>query len=591
MGNIKIILQNDINRVKDVLENNFGWLYLGRDIAVRHKLKKYFGENNRYYIDGEIQKVAIKEQNAFLTFLSRLGGGQKKQIFWWASQLSYRNPSTSDLFVIMCYQKFLRQVCNDINKMKDFTLIVIVDDIWLYKSIEEEYGGAPGIVFASKLVNFRLGINMVRLFCRGVMARLVFFIKIVNGKITAGKNDLLDSKVAFYSWVEKRSFYKNQFHDPYLGELERIYKQQKILYITPLLLSKDLKEKCKKFDKSKFIYLDSLVGFWDLLIAVGAIFFPRYDFLHVTNKILLLREIFQVFSNNFFNLNLLNYYAFTNLLNQNKNLELLIYPFENQPYEKMICLAKKNLNHKVHTVGYQHSSVSKLLNNYFLGKDEEKFIPFPDYLFTNGSYTFELLKNSGGYPAKTSVVNGGALRYAYLNDKVEVNELNHPSKILISLTFIPALTESMLEALFVNFLKMDKKKQLIFYVKFHPDVALNKLSSFLPEIWPSHFQITDEPIKDLLSKVDLVIYSSSTVGIEAIASGKKVLKYQSETILDLDPLDDNEEIEIDKCFDRDFKKKVIEKLSGCDSDSSKNMGIGTKYFSPVNEQYWIDLLD
>lgn len=591
MGNIKVIIDKDINKITDTANNNTRWIYLGSNISVRRKINELLGEKNRYYIDGEIQDVARREQKPFLNLIAKLGTLQRNQVFWWASSLSYKQPFSSSLFTFICYSKFLKKIFRDKIENNKFLLIVI-DDIWLYKDIQKQFSNCSGISFESKLINFRLVIDIVKLFIRGLLARILFFIKIISAKVIIDRNKNVESTICFYSWIENRSFQNGQFNDPYLGNLGKILNLESVTYIVPILLNKDLKKECKKLQTPRFIFLDSFVRYWDVLLAITAIFLPKFDEQLMVNRTLIWREVLHVFSNAFFNTNVLNYYVFSNYFKSNKKLKVVIYPYENQPYEKMICLAKRQYNYDFKVIGYQHASVPKLLNNYFLGCGEEDIIPFPNYIFTCGTYTLELLRKHGNYPAGTALINGGALRYTHLNTEESLSEHTPLKMVLVSLTYIPELTESMLELLFRDFENCSEVSNLLFYIKFHPDFGYNQLSEAIPKVWPSHFRIVDRPIKELLTQVDLVIYSSSTVGLEAVISGKKILKYQSETLLDLDPLDGYEGMCIDKCFDRNFKEKILIKLSECECiNSSKTKELGKEYFSSINDNNWLRLIE
>ncbi len=53
---------------------------------------------------------------------------------------------------------------------------------------------------------------------------------------------------------------------------------------------------------------------------------------------------------------------------------------------------------------------------------------------------------------------------------------------------------------------------------------------------PAHFHFVDEPIAALLSRVDLLIYSSTSVCFEALARGIPVISIVPETFIDLDDL-------------------------------------------------------
>lgn len=94
-------------------------------------------------------------------------------------------------------------------------------------------------------------------------------------------------------------------------------------------------------------------------------------------------------------------------------VKCIIYPFENQPWEKLLCLAWRECAPHVRLIGYQHTSVQRMLLPFFFGEGEIDAAPLPDQIVTKGAVNLELLKE-GGFPT-SKLASRGALRYEYVH--------------------------------------------------------------------------------------------------------------------------------------------------------------------------------
>src|SRR5262249_38609670 len=91
----------------------------------------------------------------------------------------------------------------------------------------------------------------------------------------------------------------------------------------------------------------------------------------------------------------------------------LVYSFENQPIEKMLCTAVRARAPRMQLVGYQTAGIPSLLLSFFLGRDEARFAPLPDIITTNGHPARRVLR-SAGYES-TRIAVGGGFRFEHLS--------------------------------------------------------------------------------------------------------------------------------------------------------------------------------
>jgi hypothetical protein len=216
------------------------------------------------------------------------------------------------------------------------------------------------------------------------------------------------------TWIEDRSFKgeDNHFHDPYLGNLSDYYSRMglKVFSIAmpflPIHLFKKAYSSKEIIPSSYFVKLPDILKLlfktlffrWrkDIPISSGLDLTPLINYEMLIEK------------GNFCYV-LLHYLIWLKLF---KDPEIsclaLIYPFENQPWDKMMILAKRQTKNKCKAIGYQHTTIPHLDLKYFLGKNNSDVCAQPDIIVSNGQYWEAVLKNAGFI---CPIKNGGSLRF------------------------------------------------------------------------------------------------------------------------------------------------------------------------------------
>jgi hypothetical protein len=597
---IIVLHAKDVKRALPKVANRaFTWLYLGQDMRQRENMARVLGEESRHVIGDMLQQVAIREKQAFLDFIAELGLRQKNKLHWWASNTAYKSPLASDFFVLWCYSVVFDEVCSEKKRDRENSFLVLVEDRWLYRHLWKRCKeNGRGFNFSSRKSIIP---ELLKLIIRGVAIRGYFLVK-AGQQIWQGKGIVSRKKapntvsydkesIYIYSWIRDRCFKENgEFESPYFGRLPRLVSDngRNVVYITELFLPPTLKSRCLNQGEFNFVFLDQYINLWNVVRSCLFVF-TISSFTCSPLKILLLREIVREFSSLSFPIEILQYVAFKGYLRGIKQREItIIYPFENQPWDKMLCLAAEESDKNVKLVGYQHSMVPLMELNYFLGVGECSNMPLPHLIVTNGEYTLNLLRNAGY--GERELVNGGALRYEYIHkiDKGWGRKNKASKTILVAMPYSRNLTEELLTSLFNAFLDL-AGEEIRFVIKFHPEVPLESLRVQLPA-WPAYFQKTDKPIPETLKEVNLVIYSSSTVGLEALLHGVPVVRYYSEHTLDLDPLGAFGEKMIRSCSEENLREITISVLKQGSNYSTQQPALNrenlNKFLSPVDENVW-----
>ncbi len=404
-------------------KKQFEWLYLGQNVRQREKISQTLGKGNRYSMGRRLQDVAHQQKAPFLDFIADLGTHQKNPRNWWASNIAYKSPLASDLFLFWCYTTIFEKLCSEKTEGENDKLLILIEDRWLYRHLWSLYGnGNCGIRFQSHKSIFS---EMLKALVRGVGGRGYFLIKstykVWQTRRIAPKSKTTNTggnggKFFTYSWIQDRSFQSDgKFEDAYFGRLADILSESGfgVTRITPPFLSVKLKRQCSPHD---FIFLDQYIGYGDIFKSLFTFLYISCNGNQKWFRTLLVRQMLCEISS--FPTYILYYSAFKNWLKETTGEDItIIYPFENQPWEKMLCLAVSEVTPKTKLIGYQHSTIPLLLLNYFLGANEASIMPLPKAIVTTGEYSLNLFRQSG-YD-EVEFFNGGTLRFEYFFDALE----------------------------------------------------------------------------------------------------------------------------------------------------------------------------
>ena len=145
----------------------------------------------------------------------------------------------------------------------------------------------------------------------------------------------------------------------------------------------------------------------------------------------------------------------------------VVYPYENQPWEKLTVLGAERQATK--TVGVQHAAISVYYMAVFLGRGEVARMPLPDVVLTSGRYSHRIL-SEGGYP-QGRLRMGGSMRYDHLSapGRSKAPLPDAPlSDILVALPIDPYMADHLLAAVQSAYSTIGVSAGLRFHVKAHP---------------------------------------------------------------------------------------------------------------------------
>ncbi|GEM_PF-2795920 len=240
-----------------------------------------------------------------------------------------------------------------------------------------------------------------------------------------------------------------------------------------------------------------------------------------------------------------------------KNISSAVCAFEFQPIEKAFAAGLKTTNPKVKLIGLQTSLLGKShLGYYFLPEQISRtsqllppFAPLPDYVAAYGETTYHLLTKKLG---NERVQLTGPIRYPYLKidsqadrelakEKIK-NRFHLNGEMVFALLALPSLKDEALMIMDWAFAVAKQYPQIYFLVRFHYWALLNnelhnaaQLHSF------TNYQTVEGDLHELLLASDFMVTGTSSVGIEAIASGCMPISYKPTRRYDFGRIQDVEE--------------------------------------------------
>ena len=517
------------------------------DFIKDRKLASFLDENSSFSkvdLNHYVEEESFKQK--YIDFISRLNKNNHS-LLWWSFIFPNKHPKASELpkkvWYLLSLEEFIKAEKPDLLAVftHDRTLISQFS-IWHKKGNIKIENKVKRRFDLSRFINSFFPLYISLKFFRTVVYKLCAHLMIPFKGVGGKKYEVIRTLISPQSF-QKSGDYK----DVYFGELCNLIKESKLPLVIFGTIARpffsNLIKTSRNTDKFSFVSLEQAVSQVNLLKCF-------FESLKLYFKPLKLKDSANVYDLNFeFTVkqiisdecktqsaysNLLVYYS-TLSFAKKIAVKRFFYPFENRSWEKLGLFALRKINAGTEIIGYQHASISPMLMNFYLGKDETSITPLPDCVITMGAVTKDFLSKPGNFPDEI-LKTGCALRQKKDESPSDIRGKKKKIKnILVPLALSP---EEYVNG--ISFLNRAFKDYEEYNVNLRPHIfpliPIDKALSYVPNLKFNFSIDKNSNLNKSLRETDLVLYFSTTVSLEALILGIPVININPGFYLNPDPL-------------------------------------------------------
>lgn len=580
---------NRVGRLSKAERSAARWIYLGKDARQRRRVESLLNPARRREEGERFRRIADSYRQPFLNFVAQVGTLQPEPVLWWSTSFSWKMWESCDLFLLVVYLAMAAELAREPSASAE-PLILVVEDPWLYRQMRENLTQPrPRFIGRGSLVGWK-----IHALTLGAARRLAWLLRTLRDlrrqkKATPGDSPRLPERpaVALYSFPLQRSLAgETGWRDPYLPGLEELLKGlgYEVVRFSPpdrRGFEQELGRRHRNFQP--LILHATAEGLWR---SFTTFWWPRWPrrlsaLQGLPIRRLIQRECWLELSRSSLSSNRMFYECLRRMF-QSASWRWVVFPYENQPWEKLAVLASRERG--IRSAGVQMAVFSRCFLPYFLGAGEGRIQPLPDVLCTAGPQS-RRLHEEGGFPIDR-LVPSGSLRYGHLTDPHAPRAHDDPaapaaSEILVVLPIDACLAGNLLAALAAAFPDGGASEGRSFRIRPHPMRPMDPAEFGFPVKATPPSDPSD--IQGALRNCGLVLFAGSLAGLEALAAGRKVLRYRSSSLLDVDEYY-GERVPV--CSDQTLRPAVLEQIAAGPSASSPDgaQPLVTQLFSPFNAE-------
>ena len=532
----------------------FAWTYLGQRIDEARLADRVLGEvGSRIDLSESFQSGASDLRDAYLTYvydLARASDGLR----WWLTSISYRSAYMSKTFQLASYLKAGLDLATNWQGPK--LLVIVAGEPALRQALGSNLSQTKGtglrMLGATKVSFLSQGRDLL-----SMLAHRAYFLcregrRVIRAKglASAPQRDLQGATLLISTIHARNSELGSEFHRYVFGDLARqLVETGHKLALMPLILRDvDYGRTLGSLRDSALplVVPHQYLKLWDVLWAVLASWRkppvprPIPQLAEMDISPLVNEEIRTHWVRNEATDAMLIMALVRRWRTVGASFDRVIYSYENRPWERALCWQVRRSLPECELVGYQFGRIPRLLLNWHLAPGESAQAPLPDKVVTGGEYGARLLRSSG-YPDGAVIVGGTLQKQDILDRQTKANPSpSAPSEpsILVATSYGREEAAELIELICQLFCAPGAiSEPTPIVIKCHPLMPFSRLAEMLNGPLPEYIEVSRAPINELMSNSSLMIYTSSTACIEALALGLPVIHLCPGVELDMDPLE------------------------------------------------------
>lgn len=486
----------------------------------------------------------------FLDFVAEIGIAERGALDWWATTMSWKVWSASDLFLLVAYLQVGERLAVDAVD-RGAALTIVVEDPWLLAQLASQLRGRPVRVDTAPLWRHKVTCATLGLLRRLSWLRVTLHARRCQRRASATVPPPSPGDVAMYSVPLDRCIQPNgTWRDPFLADLDLVLQAQgwNVRRFSP--------PETVGFESAvaeRHTYFHPLIAYASnraIARSLAAWWAPRGSWPSVAGlNVARLAE--REWWTDVARANWCRYRLFLECARAFFGAHAwacAVYPLENHPWEKMLVAAAREAG--VRTVAVQHSTLSLNYLSYFLGRGEAEVMPVADAILASGEYARGVLAD-GGYPPGRVVLTG-SLRYQHLAPAAAVGPA---TDVLVALPIDRPMAEHLIAALGAAFPDGGAANGVRFHVRAHPSTPVDL------QVLGLQAERSTGDLAEAFRRCGSVIFVGTTLGPEAAASGLRALRFRPELLIDVDVAEAVGDA-LPSCSDADVRAALLALVAG-----------------------------
>lgn len=548
-----VVTQPDLRSLREVrgqrIRESFSWVYLGQSPDELARATRCFSGHGVY--QGTVEKTHLAAdtlRESYLAYLYQIGR-QLNSLRWWLTSLSYRSVYHSETFFQACLLKTGLDLINSWGGPGRLVLVVSDDPVRQALQLNKASAGEMKVEFIR-----RSQLSSIFAFpLLKVLVRRVYFVLnewwlmlqsqlvVQRPHVPHGPSTILVSTVSprnVQLGVEFHTFFFGDLADKLSNLGHNVTLMPRVMREVPYkkTLTQLIAGQFPVWIPHRNLKLLDPVVAAIRTISKPPVLMPTPLLSDLDISPLVQAELCRYWISNRGAHNLLLATALCRLADRGAEVNRIIYVYENQPWERALCWQVRHSFPSATLVGYQHARAPRMLLNFYLAPGGEEMAPLPDRIVTVGEYSARMF-SSGGYDSKR-VHTGGAFQSINGSSSAGTATMTLAPENAASVLIAPSMGQEEARELVETALHLFNEDDGVrVVIKCHPAMPFSKIIGASKFRLPGHVQVSDESIQTLMPKSAAMVYTSSTVCVQALAMGLPVLHLRRQFGLDLDPLE------------------------------------------------------
>lgn len=319
--------------------------------------------------------------------------------------------------------------------------------------------------------------------------------------------------------------------DPYFHNLKKELDKREKSYLTVGVTVGDRKQVGKTIRLNKsFVSVESYLSLFSVIKVFFYILIMKIHFFDDVDDQSIKKTLMEKYYNEFNKGSIFRtaclYFAFKKLLSINPEAKV-IWPWENQRWERLLVLARNDVQSKNFLIGYQHATLLLSWPQLFPAEIESNYLPLPDRIVTSGVNAQKVLEQNSTFPNHCELKVGCSLRFEVVSKK---SNFNFQKTIGIGLGIDPTLSIKTLDRVFSQ-IKDSSTKILI---RCHPVLPRSEIEKLV--VLPKNASFHESTIDEFFNQISFLAYCGTGICMDGLSAGKFLVYIDLENSNNNDPL-------------------------------------------------------